>query len=1042
MSKKTIRILAAEADRERLDPILESLHAQGIRTEESGKAGSGRDGSVLAVLSEAFYSDAEAVENLLGLLGQGVGNVLPLQLDETPIPDTVKNALYSRNIISASGREPAQIASRIISALPKKKNRLPLLLILLGILVLAAVGYLYWRSMEKPAEPAAATAPPTPEPTEVPPELPMGLTMEDLASIEVVMIVGEQAEFYRREDIVKRGSSPQWEEFFYRNYDETGAHFYSKEDGHEYSMTRYEDLSFLDLMPNLHSLYLCGIETDLLPDLDDNPRMRQLMLADCEIPDLDWLAGSSFNSIDILNSTGSIRDFSPLTTCERLYYVHIDLVGTQEADLSGFAPPALEQLWINNGSDLTGELDLSGLAACARLKECRLENDLPITDLSFLSGTLAMEKLFLHQLYRLSDISPVSSLKKMSQLELQDCNSVQDYSPIAECGRLSELMLSKNNEARIRNVSFLASLPYLDNLTLYGLDIPNLDFLKGNNSHRITMSNLDLGGEIGDYSGLGAIQKYSRLCLEPYDSPDPDRILPHIENAVIGTLVLRGFSRVDLSALPRITDELELDRCGIRDLSTMPESWEANRLYLNKCSRLTSLEGLQNQSRIGKGQIGVGNVRIFLCPRLTDWSALSGMSLNSLEIVGGYTLPSFADFHTGRLRIESMEEIADLSFLDEMDASRSCSFELVGLDAVTSLAPLDRFHGVYLAVPPQLAEQAEDLVKAGNFQEYRVEYPEGGWEMDDVEISLLSLDELDTLPDALLRRVNRLHIAGSMLVDPEQYDIWQDWSRGGNTPKLVLHDRVTDEEIPVPAGSGIVTDLSMFDKLTGLMDLELYGQPLTSLDGIQNFQDMQQLRICYCTKLKDASPAFAMPDLRWLSFQGCPISSIQGIQNLNMLEELEIDNTKVADLSPLLECDFSNAMANRGGFRLNLNNTPVKEYSALSAIPAFFRLDINDANPSLFLPYLEGKEIRELNISNTFTKQHRLKEKDANALFADFVRSHPELQRISMPWNQALTDLTTLLELENLEYVRVSNDMKKAISSLEGQTYGFELEID
>ena len=66
-----------------------------------------------------------------------------------------------------------------------------------------------------------------------------------------------------------------------------------------------------------------------------------------------------------------------------------------------------------------------------------------------------------------------------------------------------------------------------------------------------------------------------------------------------------------------------------------------------------------------------------------------------------------------------------------------------------NLSPLSRFHGQYLAVSPQLQEQAEDLVKAGNFWEFRIEYPEGGWEMDDMDFSLLSLDELETLPPCL-----------------------------------------------------------------------------------------------------------------------------------------------------------------------------------------------------------------------------------------------------------------------------------------------------
>ena len=1042
MSRKTIQVLFAEADREKLEPILDALRAQNIQAVEAGRDKPARGSSILAVFSEAFYADAGAQDQLLNLLGTGAQNILPLQLDEAPIPDRLKNALYSRNIISAAGRNPGQIASRIAAALPKKRSRLPLLLVLAGIALLAAVGYRYWKSLQQPEAPVpeeTAAPTPSPEPTEIPVALPMGLTMEDLSAVEVVILVGEQAEFYRKDEIARQGRLPNWEDLCSREYDQDGVHFYSREDGHEYVMTRYEDLSFLDLMPNLQSLYLCRVSSGLLPDLGDHPHMRELLLADCEIPGLDWLSGASFNEITIFNSTGSIRDFSPLSSCSRLHSVQIDLAGTEEADLSGFAPPALEMLRISNGEDLGQGPDLSGLAACTRLKECHLENLPRLTDIRFLSGTSGMQYLFLNDLDRLSDLSPLSGLKKLSTLHVENCRSVRDYSPIGTCQRVQQLRLIQFDDHGIRDVSFLSSLPYLDRLDLGGVNIPDLGFLNKSNNWRTTMALLKITGFVGDYSGLGALKKIGRLELDPDNNPDLDRILPYLENIQIQELVLRRISRIDLSVLPKPSSRLELDRCGITDLSTMPADWDAPNLMLSNCSRLSSLEGLQNQSRIGNNPLGIGNLSICNCPRLTDWSALSGMNLNSLEIIGGFTLPSFADLHTGMLRIDSVAEIADLSFLDEMDASRSCSFTLVGLDEVNNLAPLSRFHGDYLAVPPQLAEQAEDLVKSGNFREYRIEFPQGGWELDDSEIALLSLDELDTLPDAILRRVSRFWLAGDMLVDPDQYDIWEDWSRGGNTPKLFLHDRQSDELIPV-TGKGFLSDLSFLSKLTGLRELQLCGQPIENLDGIQVFSSLESLRIQFCPKLKDAAPVFALPNLRFLSLKGCPVSSIQGVQNLYRLQELNIQNTKVSDLSPLEECDFSSAMSECGGFQLCLNETLFKDYSPLAAVPAFSFLELNSADPNLFLPFLEGKEIRELSVCNVFTKQHRLKNPDT--VFADFVRAHPELTRLWLPWNQALTDLTPLLELENLETVRISTDMRKAIASLDGQAYSFDLQLE
>ena len=67
---------------------------------------------------------------------------------------------------------------------------------------------------------------------------------------------------------------------------------------------------------------------------------------------------------------------------------------------------------------------------------------------------------------------------------------------------------------------------------------------------------------------------------------------------------------------------------------------------------------------------------------------------------------------------------------------------------------------------------------------------------------------------------------------------------------------------------------------------------------------------------------------------------------------------------------------------------------------------------------------------------------DANALFAEFVRNHPELAELDIPWNDKLTDLTPLLELENLQKVRISANMEAARASLEGADYNFMLEIE
>ena len=102
------------------------------------------------------------------------------------------------------------------------------------------------------------------------------------------------------------------------------------------------------------------------------------------------------------------------------------------------------------------------------------------------------------------------------------------------------------------------------------------------------------------------------------------------------------------------------------------------------------------------------------------------------------------------------------------------------------------------------------------------------------------------------------------------------------------------------------------------------------------------------------------------------------------------------------------------------------------------KLDANNAAPAL-ISALEGVEVRRFAACGAFTNRDGA---DADALLAAFAAAHPSLIELAIPWNRDLTDLTPLLSLEDLEYVRVSDDMEKALESLAGQEYGFELEIE
>ncbi len=1020
---KKFRLLASEADREALADILSRLKEKGLRAAEAEGAPK-KSELVLAVLSENFYKDEALCDRLLGLIGAGVENVLPLKIDGTPVPDTLKNALYARNIIPAEDRDPELIAERIAAALPKKENRLPLLLGIGGAVLLVIAGIVLAKMLQKPPE--------KPEPSSSVPvvDLPSfaNITQEDLEKVRCVVIVGEHFRWYSNDERFGNPGRNNWPDMLYElarfeqdreeDFDPHDFQWFWNEDGSRATMTAY-DLSFLQYLPNLEELHMALADITQMPDLTGLRKLKVVWAYECRMDDLEWLAGTSIEQANIRCD----YDPMPLAKCENLRYVVLDIYQDRYADLSAFSPRALQEFdlvcW-NKGS-----ADLSGLKACSDLRSVRLSG-VPVEDLSFLEGLEKLDSLQLN-LKDLKDISAVRQMKLLRLLDLSDPKSLRDFSPISGCTGLKTVRID-DDRGNLRDVSFLGDLPNIEQISLQFNSLNDLDFLQ-----RIGLRNaileLELFGHVDDFSGLSAVKSYKSLVLDPRDA-EPDDILPYLEDASVTTLQLAGFRDVDLSALPRITSTLRLKRCGIEDLSSMPENWLAMTIELEDCPALRSLEGLQNQSSLGKK--GTGTVFVRNCPLLFDWSALAGMDLHALMIENCLSLPDFSDLKMTKLRIANVPDVTDFSFLDAVDASSSHNFELVGLEA-GNLAPLRRFSGQYLTVSSPLEDQAKELVQAGNFNEYHVENGEGGWEPDLSAFTLNSPEELEELPKALLKRITRLCIAGDRLYNPDKFGIREDWDRKdrNGAPALFLEDWETGEESPVEGG--FLTDLSPLEALTGLQELKLYAQPLESLDGIQSFASLEYFTAFNCPSLKDASALFAVPGLKGITLRYAPVDSIRGIQNLTELERLDISHTKVSDLSPLAECSFE-AAYEKGGFILEINDLPLSKggLDAIGSIRLYRNIAFNDQDPAVWIPLLKDSDIIQIGAGGDLRSNEDL---------AAFAADHPELVHIYIGYAPRITDLTPLLALEDLEHVTISGEMKKAIASLDGHDYAFELEI-
>ena len=1023
---KEIKLLLSDADAERLAPVLAELRKKGLRPQPADTFR--KNDTVLAVLSEAFYGDEEKTGALLGLIGAGAENLLPLRLDAEPVPEALMNALYARNIIPAQGRDAALLAERIVAALPQKKSRLPLLLTAGAVVLAAVAGLLIWRA----AQPKEAAVPVMEEQEIVIPAA-YGLTQEDLDKILHVSFISDQAIFLTEDDLGKPYPHPVT-----YHMEEDGMHWDSTEDGHRLSAVKYapEDLAFLKLLPNLRSLEMVLADTEALPDLRGLTSLRSVVLADCTITDLSGLAESSLEFIGLFRCP--IEDYSVLSSCQKLTDCEMEFEFLEQADLSGFAPPALEWAEFRHGPALR-EMDLSGLAACPKLRILKLQYGLPVQDISFLRMTPALEELTLEDLPVLQSISDVGTLRELKNLYVGYCPRITDYTPIAGCIALESIHVQGDlNPDALRDASFLADLPKLQDIGLYSCNLNNMDFLEGIAAHQSSIS-LGFAGGIRDYSGLAVIRKYDYLHVNPRGQNgnrggDYSAVQPYIQDAQVEYLMLYTCSGVDLSTLPEGIRNLSIRYGDLTDLTGL-KSYPLQRLELWDCPYLTSIDGLESIPTLAGGGM---ELEIVGCPRLTDFDALDGAELNAVKLTGIYTLPDFGRFRMNSLCLDSIPELTDLHVLDGLAPDRTVDLSLVGQDELRDLTPLRRLKGGHLTVPPQVAEQAEELVEEGVFESWEVAYPDGSWEPDDSPVTLLSLEELQTLPKALLRRVERLCLIGDTLVDLDGCDIREDWQDGRDTPVLMLHNHSSDESVPIEYGAGVVTDLAMFSALTGLRELQLYAQPLESLDGVQNLAALENLAVRWCPELTDISAAFASPQLRYLTADNCPAASIRGVQNLQELRGLNINHTRVTDLSPLAALDYA-AAEEEGGFSLWMNDVPAEDYSPLSAIPTLDSLDANDAPAGALVPALEKTAIRRLAACSVFLNQAG---EDPDALFADFIAAHPGLRELWIPWNPGITDLTPVLALEELEYVRVSRNMEKAIASLDGQDFGFELEIE
>ncbi len=334
--KRAIYPLYAPADESRVKPILDALKKKGVAV----RAADPRKGDALMLfLSENVAADSPEADAFFRL-NAGRALVIPVNLDGSTPPEELQRALMARHGLDGQKYGPEELADRIATAaMGDRRNRLPLILSLAAVALLLVGGIVLFQKRQAPPPPLPPTpipATPTPEPV-FPKEV--DLTLQELEQVHELIIVGDGFYAFSEDDgtLADRGIARVGAEHVANRsftWEEGRAHWYSAEDGHEYALHDWGDLSFLPYMKNLMLLTLVQVE-GTLPDLSGLQKLDCVELFDCAIDDISGVKG---RRLQVFNYHGPVLDFSPLNECPQLNTVFMNLYGTAEADLSGFGP--------------------------------------------------------------------------------------------------------------------------------------------------------------------------------------------------------------------------------------------------------------------------------------------------------------------------------------------------------------------------------------------------------------------------------------------------------------------------------------------------------------------------------------------------------------------------------------------------------------------------------------------------------------------------------------------------------------------------------
>jgi hypothetical protein len=1020
--KPYVLVVSHPQDRKAVQPVLEEMDSRGLYLcHREGRDVSNyiirRACTVVLFLSQAL--DEDKVQRIALEAKESEVPVIFVYLEQEELPEGLKRLMFASNAILAKRYNSAgELADRLLTAeslrapqitnaQQRSRKRTMRLLSLLAFLSLAAAFIVFALPRLIPPIPPAPSPSPvqvTAAPTPVP-------TVDPNTLVERLILAGD----VRLDE--KQYSDTDWSARVWQHENNGEAEWML--DGKTLSRGTAESLAFIQSMVNLKELVLINQKfTDLSP-LAGLKKLRSLQIIDCPVEDIGTLVGAQSLSFLELRDT-AVSDLTGLEDLPSLSsFSYSGLSGTELTSLKGLSGTGIRDISLRNVNSLK---DLSPLENCKKLSSLFIEGASSLTDISALEKCTFLNTLDLYQATSLRDLSALAGTS-LRWMNLGDAG-VSDLSSLSGLKTLRGLSLWS---LPLSDMSFLSKASQLEYFHFGDTRLHNLDFLKKYSPARI--DNLGINDPMDDYSGLKAMKRYQSLNLNMHGK-SLAALGGILRDLTVSELILFNCRDIDFAALPQSLTSLSVHGGNLQDLSKLENLPNLREIDISNINTLVSLSGMENYKSLKR--FSVDN-----CLRLSDWDAMYSTRVDNLTLKNLVFLPEMERLeYSGKgnfsLTLENLPELKSLSFMDSIpydNTSRSYSnieIRLIGMDHLINLEPVRRLSPTFLAIPPTLEEQAAQMVEAKDISGYQVVYSDSST-MDGsaFNFQLLTLDELDTLPDVLLDKVKSFQLAGDTLINEENSHVENWWDNSG--PVYYAVDNNTGERISV--GKGLLYDLSGLSRLKGLTRLELAAQPLNDLTGIQHLAELKDVHFDGCW-FTDASPVFTLTELESVGFSSTPVESLTGLQNLHRLIRLDLNNSNVHDITALRETDFTRAYE-QGGLILMINSIPCKDLSPLTAVRQFNELHVMGMEASRWLPH-----ISESTVTHLLAHDCRLKNSDIPLLAAI-----PGLKDLEIPYNQEVTDLSPLLASETLERLFISADMRGALKDI-GESARFEIVMD